>query len=176
MKAIIIGFTNPDIIILSIRNIIIQKCKQIPFDVSDPNLEEVEKTYFSLGLIKMESKFSMDDPSELDRWIIEDEKFNLINGLEDLINETGISDFATLNYNTDKLIYQSNLSFDFSLLRDLQNLDWAEESLEYAKRYMNRGDKESAIQYLTTAIELDPLNKNAMSEKAKILFSQVLFF
>jgi len=125
--------------------------------------ENEGNTFYKLGLLKIVPKYkSVTNWSNIDKFIALDEQVRSYNSLETLINQLGISEFATLKYKDDKMIYQSNINFDYARLRDMQNMDWAEESVKYGQVMRERGEKpEAVLKYYESALELDALNKAA---------------
>ena len=75
------------------------------------------------------------------------------------------------------MIYDSRNNFNYEKLRDMQNLDWAEDSLYQGLQY-EKGEKNDlgvaqdfnkALEFYDNAIELDPLNKEAFQAKGLLL-------
>ena len=131
-------------------------------------------TFYRLGLQRIEPKFKLRNMSTVDRYIVYDPLVRNYNALETLINELGISEFATLHYENDNMIFQSNLNFDYTKLRDMQNIDWAEESIKLGEKTHEQGGAlQTVLKYYESAIGLDPLNKTAHVLKADTLMEMV---
>ena len=132
--------------------------------------EYESREYYRLGLRFLEPRFQLKNTSPVDEFIALDEQVRAYNELETLVNELGISEFATLKYKEDKMIYQSNLNFDYTKLRDMQNMDWAEESIKYGDELKGQGARpEEILKYYESAIDLDALNQTAHVLKGDIL-------
>jgi len=151
---------------LSLMNSKIHNWEQKP-------LEEIEnegRIFYRLGLQCIEAKFKLKNSSVLDKFVALDNQVRTYNVLETLISELGISEFATLKYKEDKMIFQSNLNFDYTKLRDMQNMDWAEESIRYGEELKAQGKTpEEVLQYYESAIDLDALNATAYVLKGDVL-------
>ncbi len=142
---------------LSLMNSLIHGKKQRPIGEE----EQCEgNVFYRLGLLRIEPKFRMGNMAPLDRYIAMDPQVRNYNALDTLISELGISEFATLKYKDDRMIYQSNLNFDYAKLRDVQNIDWAEENIKLGEKMASKGGPpEDVLKYYESAIGLDPLNK-----------------
>lgn len=124
--------------------------------------EHEGRTFYRLGLQYLERKFKLKNSSPIDEFIALDSQLKTYNALDTLVNELGISEFATLKYKEDKMIFQSNLNFDYTKLRDMQNMDWAEESIKYGLELKAHGaNPKDLLKYYESAIELDALNNTA---------------
>ena len=95
--------------------------------------------------------------------------------LSQLISQAGLNQYATMNSSNDILVHNfpsGESDFNASKLRDMQNLDWSEDSvlqgLNYEKGFLDpqtgleiSPDPLKALDFYTNAVELDPLNKQA---------------
>ena len=161
-----IHHTKPAGVELSLLNSFTHGKLQKPLE----DFEHSGNTFYRLGLQRIEPKFKLQNFSAVDRYIVLDEQSRSYNALETLISELGVSEFATLKYAEDKMIYQSNINFDYTKLRDMQNIDWAEESIKYGETLKAQGAQpEAVLKYYESAIGLDPLNKAAYIFKGDAL-------
>eukprot|EP00826_Nyctotherus_ovalis_P058024 TRINITY_DN7952_c0_g1_i2.p2 TRINITY_DN7952_c0_g1~~TRINITY_DN7952_c0_g1_i2.p2 ORF type:complete len:246 (+),score=71.24 TRINITY_DN7952_c0_g1_i2:624-1361(+) len=151
---------------LSLLNSTIHNWEQKPLE----HTPHEGRTFCRLGLQSVEPKFHLKNSSALDHFVALDGNVRTYNVLETLINELGISEFATLKYGEDKMVFQSNVNFDYTKLRDMQNMDWAEESIRYGEELKVQGKPpEEILKYYESAIDLDGLNATAHILKGDIL-------
>jgi hypothetical protein len=120
-----------------------------------------------------EFPFQLKRKSEFDDYILEDEEFVNPTALQNLINEEGINEYGTLKYDEDDSIFMDKNNFQYTKLKDIQNMDWAETSVEIGSDYAKNMNFISALQCFDSAIELDPFNTNAYKGKGATLMNQV---
>lgn len=151
---------------LSLLNSTIHSWEQKPLE----HTPHEGRAFYRLGLQSVEPKFRLENSSVLDRFIALDGNVRTYNVLDTLVNELGISEFATLKYAGDGMVFQSNVNFDYTKLRDMQNMDWAEESIRYGDELKAQGKPpEEILKYYESAIDLDGLNTTAYILKGDIL-------
>ena len=93
-------------------------------------------------------------------------------GLEQMISQSGINPYSTLNYKKDSLVHNytgGECGFSFMKLREAQNLDWAEDAIAQGLEHEQNSNFERALEFYVNAVELDPLNKQALQLKGLLL-------
>ncbi|CDW82796.1 tpr repeat protein [Stylonychia lemnae] len=90
--------------------------------------------------------------------------------VDQLINQIGLNQYGTMLQRQDNIIYDFSVdNFNPNKLRDMQNLDWAEDSIYQGLQCEQVEDFDKALEYYNYAIDLDPLSKDGHQAKGILL-------